>query len=923
MNDPLQNGAQGSREKIIYRGTRLGGAVMRLAISFGMLLAAAIVQADDSPEVHFVRRVLPVLREKCFACHGQEAAEVKGGLTLTTHAGLLRGGESGEAAIVPGRPDSSPLLLSVARTSADWLAMPPKDSDRLSPDQVEAVRTWIRDGAAWPGDERRAEIEKQYAEQWSAEEGVVVATSGGLSPAWTNRRYPQEALWAYQPLANPSVSSAERAIDELLTAGMPAGLPPAPPADRRTLIRRATFDVTGLPPTPAEIGAFLSDPNDDAAAFATVVERLLASPHYGEQLARRWLDVTRYADSSGFANDYERGNAWRYRDYVVRAFNSDKPYDQFVREQIAGDEIDPENPEHLIAAGFLRMGAWELTGMEVPRIARQRFLDDVTDSVGQVFLGHMLQCARCHDHKFDPVPTRDYYGIQACFATTQLTERPAPFLPVENTAGFEERRYLEARRERLQAEMERIRKVEADARLEWIARNPAAIGDSLRDKLLSPTDLGLTRITRKGIERLKWELDRYEPIALSVYSGRTPAVKSVTAPFRIPKNLAAGELETTCILAGGDPFSPTDPVAPCALSAAGPLTIPDDLAGRRTALADWIIAPSNPLTARVMANRLWQWTFGIAIAGNPNNFGATGKRPTHPELLDWLAAEYQRSGWSTRHLLRLMLNSEAYRRSSQHPDPQLLAKLDPAGDRYAVFRSRRLSAEELRDAMLATSQELNRTLGGIPVRPEIHPDVALQPRMVMGTFAAAWEPSPRPEQRHRRTLYVLRLRGLRDPFAEVFNQPAPESSCEAREESIVAPQALALMNGADSRARALQFALSLRAASTDGAETIVAAFQRAFGRSPTSAETAACLEHWARMTERHRSLTFEKPVRPAEIVREALEEVTGEKFTFTEVLESTADFIPDPGMADVDPETRGLTEVCLVLLNSNEFVTLD
>jgi mono/diheme cytochrome c family protein len=899
--------------------------MMRIALAVWVLFAATVVHADDSAEVHFVRRVLPVLRDKCFACHGQDADDIKGGLTLTTRAGLLKGGESGEAAVVPKNPNKSPLLLSVTRKSDDWSAMPPKDNDKLSPDQVEALKTWISNDAVWPAEERLREIEKQYAEKWAIEDGVLMKTSGGLSPAWTNRRYQQDALWAYQPLKLPEVSSAATAIDELLALRMPQGLKPAPAADRRTLIRRVTFDVTGLPPTSEEIEAFLNDPADDPKAFAKVVDRLLESPHFGEQMARRWLDVTRYADSSGFANDYERGNAWRYRDYVVRAFNSDKPYDQFVRQQIAGDEIDPGNPENLIAVGFLRMGAWELTGMEVPKIARQRFLDDVTDSVGQVFLGHMLQCARCHDHKFDPIPTRDYYGFQACFATTQLTERPAEFLPGENTSGFEERKYLEARRDRLQAELERIRDVEGAALREWKQKNPDAADndESMKDKFLSPTDLGLSRITKKGMERLKWELDRYEPIALSVYSGRTPVVKNYMAPFRIPKNAEAGELETTHILPGGDPFSPTQAVEPCVLSAVGTTPVPDDMTGRRTALADWIVAHENPLTTRVMVNRLWQWSFGTAIAGNPNNFGATGKRPTHPELLDWLAGEFQRSGWSTKHMLRLMLNSEAYRRSSHHPDPAELAKLDPAGDRYAVFKSRRLSAEELRDAMLATSGELNRTLGGIPIRPEIHPDVAMQPRMVMGTFAAAWEPSPKPEQRHRRSLYILKLRGLRDPFAEVFNQPSPESSCEAREESTVAPQALALMNGDDARNRAVSFAVRVLSTSKVERDAIEMAFRSAYGRSPSDQEVAACIVHWQAMTARHAKTTFARPDRPRTIEREASEEVTGEKFRFTEVLESAGDFVADKGMADVDARTRGLAEVCLVLMNANEFVTLD
>ena len=276
-------------------------------------------------------------------------------------------------------------------------------------------------------------------------------------------------------------------------------------------------------------------------------------------------------------------------------------------------------------------------------------------------------------------------------------------------------------------------------------------------------------------------------------------------------------------------------MTPGVLSAAGDAAIPATPVGRRKALADWITDPKNPLTARVMANRVWQWTMGTPLAGNPNNFGATGKKPTHPELLDWLAAEFVERKWSVKQLQRLILTSEAYRRSSRHPDPKAVAAKDPAGTSYAVFQPRRLTAEELRDAMLAASGELNLTVGGVPVRPEIHPDVALQPRQVMGTFAPAWEPSPRPEQRHRRTLYALKLRGVRDPLLEVFNAPTPDLSCEAREVSTVAPQAFALFNGEATRGRALAFAARLLKDTKTPDEAISRAFRLAFGRPPTDA----------------------------------------------------------------------------------------
>jgi mono/diheme cytochrome c family protein len=896
------------------------------AIVVLLVAAGRIYAADPKPtdaEAVFATRVLPVLKAKCFACHGGDAADIKGGLDLTSRTALLRGGDSGIPGVAAGGASESPLYKAVTRTDADFAEMPPKENDRLSDADVEAIREWIDDGAPWPSAGRVVELVNA-----ARPAGVTVRTSGGLSPDWTNRTYKPEDLWAYQPLrrpAVPGVAGSPDPIDAFIGARLDAlGLEPATPADRRTLIRRVTFDLIGLPPTPPEIDAFVADPDPDDQAFAKVADRLLSSPHYGEQAARRWLDVTRYADSAGFANDYERGSAWRYRDYVVRSFNADKPYDRFVREQLAGDEIDPADPEMLAAVGFLRMGPWELTGMEVAKVARQRFLDDATDAVGQVFLGHMLQCARCHDHKFDPIPTRDYYRIQATFATTQPAERPAPWLEAEATAGFEERQYLDARRVRFEAELKRIQAIEAAARTKWEAANPDKNGQKPpRHEFLTPADLGLERIARKGIERLRWEYDRYEPFALSVYSGRTPDVKAMTAPYRLPKRPDSGELEVTHILAGGDPFSPQDVVTPGVLSAAGDAAIPGTPEGRRKALANWVTDPKNPLTARVMANRIWQWTMGTPLAGNPNNFGATGKKPTHPELLDWLAAELIEGRWSVKRLQRLILTSEAYRRSSRHPAPEAVAAKDPEGAFYAVFRPRRLTAEELRDAMLAASGELNPTIGGIPVRPEIHPDVALQPRQVMGTFAPSWEPSPRPEQRHRRTLYALKLRGVRDPLLEVFNAPSADLSCEGREVSTVAPQAFALFNGEATRARALAFAARIDEDTKTPAEAITHAFRLAFGRPPSDGERASCLGHWAAMTKRHRGMAFEKPKRPTEIAREAVEENTGEKFTFTEILTSAVDFIPDLHPADVPPEVRGLMEVCLVLFNTNEFAHVD
>jgi mono/diheme cytochrome c family protein len=977
--------------------------------------------AQPTAEERFAFRVSGILKEKCFSCHGDDASDVRGQLDARSLAGLLQGGESGEASLVPGRPDESPLLLAAQRTSDVWSPMPPKENDRLTNEQIADLREWIAAGAPWPDDDRLVELQKRK-DPWGATAGVTVVTSGGLADEWTGRGYDPANLWAYQPLrtefpqlSSPSPARSDRGarpgddapqehenpIDRFIDQALAeTGLRAAVPSDRRTLLRRVTLDLIGLPPTGDEVEAFVNDPADDDTAFAKVVERLLASPHYGEQWGRHWLDVVRYADSSGYANDFERGNAWRYRDYVVRAFNDDKPYDQFVREQLAGDELDDSDPEKLVGVGFLRMGPWELTGMEVAKVARQRFLDDVTDAVGQVFLGHLLQCARCHDHKFDPVPTRDYYSIQAAFATTQLAERAAPFLDVENTRGFDERRYLLARKEFYERALRELddKQTLAAAR-EWLVDNrrdatpfEAAVGELESDgqsgpvtvaavrtlmqrrkvdpELIpprhvgfEPRDFGVERVSRKGLERLEWRLDRYEPFALSVYSGRTPELKAVLSPQRMPGNrMDAGILEETCILVGGDPFSPSQPVTPGVLSVVGHFANVDegtraahgvksgnsadraadplrsaaeddgpvpgvgsgndaalDIAGRRLALARWITSTENPLTSRVMVNRIWQWHFGLPLAGNPNNFGATGKKPTHPELLDWLAGTFVQRGWSVKEIHRLILMSRAYRRSTEHPDPAQLAELDPLGTSYARFRPRRLDAEELRDAMLFVSGELNRELGGIPVCPEMNPEAAMQPRQVMGTFAEAWQPSPLPAQRHRRSLYALRIRGQRDPFQEVFNAPTPDISCESREASTVTPQVFALFNSAATFDRALALAARLLQKGTSRDETINLVFREVLGRTPTPDERTACLAHWQSMTARHESLQFAAVEYPTEILREAVEESTGEKFEFAEPLEVYTEFVPDLKPADVTPEVRGLAEVCLVMLNSNEF----
>ncbi|MEZ6127914.1 MAG: PSD1 and planctomycete cytochrome C domain-containing protein [Planctomycetaceae bacterium] len=886
----------------------------------------------------FALKVRPLLQEKCVACHGQDADKVESGFVLTSRDALLAGGESfGEAVIVPGKAEDSALYAMVKRTEPDF-AMPPKESEKLTQQETWWIRDWINGGAPWPDEKRLQEIYDQYAE------GVTWSTRGGLSDEWTRRKYKPESLWAWQPLWQDDGStlnglSGSAVIDCLIGDRLrDAGLVPAELADRRTLIRRATFDLLGLPPAPDEVAAFVDDERSDQIAFHALLDRLLASPHYGEQWGRHWLDVVRYADSSGFANDWERPNAWRYRDYVIRAFNDDKPYDQFVKEQLAGDEIDPDDSEKLIATGFLRMGPWEQTGMSVAKVTRQQFLDDVTDSVGQVFLGHALQCCRCHDHKFDPVPTQDYYAFQAVFATTQFAEVDAPWLPAENLAGMDEDRHYLNRKQKANADMlsDLSRKKAANER-EWFqkqglpykTRKEAKEANAPKEHfppnnlLTTPDDFGQERIGRKWQQRFPWEADRYLPIAFTVYSGRTRYQNNASSRFLKPQDDAAGVVQQTYILTGGDPFAPGDEVVPAALSAvpnSKTFHVPNGVSGRRTALANWITSPDNPLAARVMVNRIWHYHFGRGIAANPNNFGATGKPPTHPELLDWLANEFMDNDWSVKHIHKLIMMSETYRRSSRHADPESLAGKDSANQLYAVFQPRRLAAEELRDTMLAVSGELNPAIGGIPIRPDMNMEAALQPRMIMGTFAPAYVPNPKPADRNRRTVYALKLRGHRDPMLETFNQPGSEKSCEVRDTSTISPQALTLLNSEESADRALAFAAHVRKQTDTEDDAVQLIFQRAFGRLPTADETKIALQHWAQMEAVQAALTFEPRTYPTEIVRQASEENTGEPFRFTERLFVYEDYIPDLQPHQVDAKTRALADVCLAILNSNEFV---
>lgn len=896
------------------------------------------------PPVNFTE-VRAIFAAKCLACHGADPKELKGDYDLRTREAAIKGGESGDAAIVPGEPDSSPLLRAVTWEDGAF-QMPPKENDRLTTEQVSVIRRWIAGGAKWEETATATTSPAKPTEAWTnGPGGIRIATSGGRSADWDNRPYEPDAVWAYQPIKHPEVPTLARRASEgrvanhpidafLLEALAKKGITNfAPPADNLTLLRRLTFDLTGLPPSEADL----------KASHTELVKYLLASTRYGEQQARHWLDVVRYADTSGFSNDFERPNSWRYRDYVIRSFNSDKPFDRFILEQVAGDELDENDPELQIAVGFLRMGPWEHTGMTVAAITRQQFLDDVTNHVGVSLLGQGLRCAACHDHKFDPVPTRDYYRLQAVFSPVQFVERPQPFLAHENTSGFDSAKSLvEHRITQVQASQTALRKKNQEASAAFLAEKGVKSLDELpadqRPKQqewqsgtfgLSKQDLSIRKVNTKSLDYLQRELKRFEPYALSVYSGGANGYTTVKPLYEMPRK-REDLVPVVHILPGGSLETPADEVTPGVLSAMFASndrlsrtdwnSVPDNTAGRRLALARWIASQNNTLTARVIVNRVWQQHFGKGLVATPNNFGKMGARPTHPELLDWLATWFVDNGWSLKQLHELIVTSQAYQQASERPDIDELRQKDSKNELLAYFPPRRLAADEIRDAMLAASGELNVEMGGPGVFPEMNWEVALQPRHIMGSVAPAYIPSRTAAERNRRTIYCFRIRTLADPLLEVLNRPGSETSCERRDETTVTPQVFALFNSEFAANRALAMAARFMKEPSSDESRVAAAFNAVYGRKPTSEELQRCLAHLARMIEQQRSHKPQPTKLPTSIERGMVEEMTGEMVHWTEDLSVLSSYERDLMPWQVDAATRALADLCLVLMNSNEFL---
>ncbi|HEY7116755.1 MAG TPA: PSD1 and planctomycete cytochrome C domain-containing protein [Tepidisphaeraceae bacterium] len=843
----------------------------RIALCALLLLLTLPARADPSPaDRHFLDKVKPLLDSRCVSCHGPD--KQKGSLRLDSRAATLKGGDSGPG-VVPGKPADSLILQAVTHARQDLKEMPPKE--KLTAKDIAVLERWIRDGAPWP--------ETQIAAATTQSTPAPVQHIGN---AWSDPRNPivkifggqRLDLWSVKPIQRtepPAVQTrgwARNPIDNFILARLQAsGLQHAGPADKRTLIRRLSFDLIGLPPTPQELDAFLSDTSPDA--YDRLVDRLLNSPRYGEHWARQWLDVIRYSDSNGFDWDEFRKDAWRFRDYVIRSLNADKPFDQFVREQLAGDELldgpprTPAEQDRLIATGYLRLGPHDNSAPLFGEQARSRaeLMTDLVDTTGSAFLGLTMACCRCHDHKYDPLAQADYYRMRAFFEPVKFADDVSIDLASEQESVRKHNDAIDAQVKPLQQQRDALLN---DAKERLRKERIAKLSHEEQELLNLPQDKRTGDLKGK-FDRIKKKIDPDEKDALAALAPDAKArhkelgkqiedlkkqKRSFTHALLMTDN-ADGKPPVTKILFQGDYRQERQPVQPGFISILDPnpaaIRKPTNpkTTGRRLALANWIVSPENPLTARVLVNRIWQGHFGRGLVSTPNDFGLAGARPTHPELLDWLASETIRDGWSLKKLHRLIVTSATYRQSSGVGSAQTAAttdpmKLDAEDELLWHYPLHRLSAEQLRDSLLAVSGLLReRDGGGPPVWPELPADVLTANPALLDDNAEktkGWYPSP-PAQRNCRGVYLVQKRTVRIPFMETFDLPENSTSCPRRNQSTVAPQALSLMNGPLAIQAAKAFAQRVEQQTPDPLAQVKTAFALAFQRDPDPDEARACL----------------------------------------------------------------------------------
>ncbi len=745
-----------------------------LILGATVIAAAAMAGSGSRPSDSndlFERKIRPLFLEKCVSCHGSPGTPggpPRAGLSLTSRAALLKGGKSG-AALVPGQPRQSLLLAAVRREGR--LKMPP--AGPLSVTEVRSLEDWVSAGAPWP------------------EGPAPPAGSGTFRVSETQRRW-----WSFQPVRPmpAEVLNDDRELDRMVrSAQKRRGISAAAPADRRTLIRRITFDLTGLPPTPGEVQQFVDD--NRPQAYQELVDRLLASPAYGERMARHWLDIVRYADyhdgnPKARTASCEPLNAWRYRDWVVSALNRDLPYDQFLTHQIAGDLLPPPSgseyyADGLVATTFLTNGSWDRGDADKEKMVSD-MVDDQIDTIGKAFLGVTLGCARCHDHKFDPISQRDYYALAGIFYSTHI------LADIGAKGGeYTVSRIPMAPRELVEKRTRQLALIaELTTRKKELEKSPVAAQDPERASVA---------MRLAAVER---ELLPEPPLAEAAVEGGQP--KGLFPGIQdVPIHIRGSYTRLGEVVPRGVPAFLSRGEAPPVRTGSG-----------RRELAAWITSPRNPLTARVIANRVWQWHFGSGLVRTPNNFGLLSEPPTHPDLLDWLAAGLVRDGWSLKKLHRRIVLSETYRQSGSAAPDQV--ERDPENRWLGRYASRRLEAEAIRDAILSVAGSLDRAPGG-PATD----DLSLP----------------------RRSLYVQTARWDRSSFATLFDAANPDASEERRGVSTVAPQALFLLNHSFTRRLSGMLAKRLLDEHPESpGRRLEAAYELAYARRPTPTERRLALE---------------------------------------------------------------------------------
>lgn len=855
---------------------------LSLLLAFSLPLLNGAAHASE-PMDFFEKEVRPLLINRCYECHSTEK-KVKGGLALDTRNAILKGGDSGPG-LVAGEPDQSKIIEAVRYLNHD-LQMPPKS--KLPDAEIKVLEKWVAIGAPDP------------------RTGAVVSTDA-KSRLEEGRKH-----WAFQPLARvePPTALARHPVDAfLIQALQDKGLSPAPAADKRTLIRRATFDLTGLPPTPEEVQAFLED--SSPSAFDRVIERLLASPHYGERWGRHWLDVARYADSNGLDENVTLGHAWRYRDYVVRAFNNDKPYNEFLIEQIAGDLL-PRSEDALTATGFLSLGAKVLAEPDVQKLEMD-IIDEQIDTLGKAFLGMTLGCVRCHDHKFDPLLQDDYYALAAIFRSTRsLSDEKMGAIkfwyehslatPEQLAARKAHDEKVKAKRAELTAFTNKARnaiKAELQAKAaEYLAAAATLLMDAdygtveslarqhgLRPRYLLTCRQYLARQAEHPFfaawRSLQDNADgvrrHYAPLfaeALKAKKGEAYDALTDIAGFLAIPDKEADALDTEALtkieamnqeLKALDSLTIDPPAIMGVVDGTITRTLPIHIRGSyltlgkpvergfpevmhtsltkpvmptkqsgRLELARWMASTEHPLTARVMVNRLWRWHFGKGIVSTTDNFGLLGDKPSHPALLDWLARTFMENGWSIKDMHRLLMTSAAYQQASSvshsmadKADPRLI---DPENRLLWRAHIQRLEAEQVRDAMLAVSGWLNPQIGGktIPLRNR---------EFVFNHTSkdATTYESP------RRALYLPIIRNNLYDMLEQFDFPDPTMPTGSRNSTVVAPQALIMLNSPVVWQSAEKLAATLAPTASDE-QRVQKLFSLLFGRPPTSQEQQRVLD---------------------------------------------------------------------------------